>query len=165
MPPEPRAHSPTPPADESHDLDTERSPLPTDARQLTRMIAMSWSPRTLTSIAAKLRRARDDDSEQAWRDGASKTDRLYLNLYDELDRLQPDLFELLAEREGSFMRVLTDGRNGAKAEDNFKVKNALPHLRKWDPPLVDQPKTMRGLAHPECAFLLSPLSVDWNKEE
>ncbi|KAG9080231.1 hypothetical protein FRC06_006915, partial [Ceratobasidium sp. 370] len=164
-PAEAREHSPTPPSDEDHDLDTERSPLPTDARQLTCMIAMSWNPRTLTNTATRLHRARDDNSEQALRDGASKANKLYLNLYDELDRLQPDLFEFLAERDGHFMRNLTDGRNGAKAEDNFKVKNALPHLQKWNPPLVDQPKTMRGLAHPECAYLLSPLTVDWDKEE
>ncbi|KAG8731011.1 hypothetical protein FRC10_002122 [Ceratobasidium sp. 414] len=143
--------SPTPPADEEHDLDTERSPLPTDARQLTCMVALSWSPRTLTNTAAKLL-------------GLS-SNKLYFTLHDELDHLQPNLPELLAERDGHFMRNLTDGRNGAKAEDNFKVKNALPHLREWNLPLVDQPKTKRGLVHPECAFLLSPLTVDWNKEE
>ncbi|QRV91896.1 hypothetical protein RhiJN_19914 [Ceratobasidium sp. AG-Ba] len=173
-PPEPERQSPSPsraatPADEVHHLDAERSPLPTDSRQLTRLVAMSWTPRSLTNAATKLRRAMDDGSEQAIRDGASKTEKRYFDLYDKLDRLQPDLFDLLDARDSHFMRnvrqKLADGRNGAKAEDNHKAKHSLPHLRAWTPSLVDEPKGSRGLAHPECAYMLSPTTIDWDNEE
>jgi hypothetical protein len=60
---------------------------------------------------------------------------------------------------------LSDGRTGAKAEDNHKVKHALPHMKTWEPSLKDEPKSNRGLAHPECAFFLSPVTVDWDDEE
>ncbi|KDN35425.1 hypothetical protein RSAG8_11602, partial [Rhizoctonia solani AG-8 WAC10335] len=68
-------------------------------------------------------------------------------------------------QSGNVRDKLSDGRTGAKAEDNGKVKHALPHMREWVPSLKDEPKEMRGLSHPECAFFLSPITVDWDDEE
>ncbi|CAE6538192.1 unnamed protein product [Rhizoctonia solani] len=152
-----------------HALDSDQSPLPTDARQLTRMVAMFWSARNVLNAGHQIRRASDNGSEQTLRATASSSQKLYFDLYDELDRLQPDLFDLLASKDNFFMRnvrdKLSDGRTGAKAEDNHKVKHALPHMREWAPSLKDQPKANRGLAHAECAFFLSPITVDWDDEQ
>jgi hypothetical protein len=63
----------TPATGDTHTLDSDRSPLPTDARQLTRMVAMFWSARAVLNAGAELRRARDSDSEDAVRDAASET--------------------------------------------------------------------------------------------
>ncbi|KAF8594583.1 hypothetical protein BDV93DRAFT_414854, partial [Ceratobasidium sp. AG-I] len=60
---------------------------------------------------------------------------------------------------------LDDGRSGAKAEDNNKVKNAIVHWRPWSPPLAHEPKSSRGLAHPQCARLLAPITVNWEDVE
>jgi hypothetical protein len=60
---------------------------------------------------------------------------------------------------------LNEGRSGAKAEDNNKVKHAIVHFQQWSPPLIDEPKSSRGLAHPECARLLAPITVNWEDEE
>ncbi|CCO34067.1 hypothetical protein RSOLAG1IB_09363 [Rhizoctonia solani AG-1 IB] len=152
-----------------HPLDSDQSPLPTDARQLTRMTAMFWSARNLLNAGNQLHRASDNGSEQTLRATASNLQKQYFELCDELDRLQPDLFDLLASKGSFFMRnvrdKLSDGRTGAKAEDNHKVKHALPHMKTWEPSLKDEPKSNRGLAHPECAFFLSPVTVDWDDEE
>jgi hypothetical protein len=59
-----REETPTPPAD-AHALDSDRSPLPTDARQLTRMVAMFWNARAVLNAGEELRRARDADNEEA----------------------------------------------------------------------------------------------------
>ncbi|KAG8794784.1 hypothetical protein FRC12_021707 [Ceratobasidium sp. 428] len=171
-----RSKSPVPPLCpgqgpvDVHDLDTERSPLPTDARQLTRMVAMSWNPRTLVNVAYQLCQAAEANSEQVFRDSASKTVKMYLELFDKLNELQPKLWELLIMRsDGHFTRnirqKLCDGRDGARAEDNGKVKNALPHIFKWEPSLVNQPKSNRGLAHPQCAYYLSSIETNWEDLE
>ncbi|KAG9122112.1 hypothetical protein FRC07_001654 [Ceratobasidium sp. 392] len=169
-----RRHSPAPPPDtgssnNSHELDAERSPLPTDARKLTRMGSMYWTPRSLLNYGSKLHQAIADGSDQELRDAASTNERMYYNLYDMLNELQPDLFDLLGERGNDFMRNVCDklgnGWDGAKAEDNHKIKNALPHLLHCEASLVDQPKSSRGLAHLECAFRLSPITIDWSNKE
>ncbi|KAG8685544.1 hypothetical protein FRC09_014681 [Ceratobasidium sp. 395] len=95
---------------------------------------------------------------------------MYLELYDKLNSLEPDLWELLIARNDShFNRTirqkLSDGRDGARAEDNGKVKNALPHLLKCEPSLVNQPKANRGLMHPVCAYYLSSIKTNWEDPE
>ncbi|KAG8722218.1 hypothetical protein FRC08_005576 [Ceratobasidium sp. 394] len=170
-----RSPSPVPPQatrgrpTEEQELDSDRSPLPTTARQLTRMIAMFWNIRPVLRADAQIQEATDNGSIDTLRATASKAEKLNFELYDELNRLQPDLFELLATKDNSFMRnvrhKLADGRSGAKAEDNNKVKNALPHMRDWSPPLLHEPKSKRGLAHLECAYRLSPIIVDWDDPE
>ncbi|KAB5588005.1 hypothetical protein CTheo_8553 [Ceratobasidium theobromae] len=138
---------------DTHVLDSDRSPLPTDARQLTQMVSMFWSARVVLNTGKEICQAREDDSEQAIRDAASQAHKLNFALYDELDRLQPDLFDLLATEGNHFIRNVRDklnkGRSGAKAEDNHKVKHAIPHLKRWEPSLVDEPKDKHGLIHPE----------------
>jgi hypothetical protein len=115
--------------------------------------------------------------------------QLEFELYDELDRLEPDLFDLLsATKDNHFMRnvrekvspnslpnlmfqsligqsQLNEGRSGAKAEDNSKVKNSIVHWMPWSPPLANEPKSSRGISHPECAWYLSPITVDWDNAE
>ncbi|KAG9082805.1 hypothetical protein FRC06_004854 [Ceratobasidium sp. 370] len=133
------------------------------------MIAMFWNVRPVLRADAQIQEAIDNGSIDTLRATASKAEKLNFELYDELNRLQPDLFELLATKDNSFMRnvrlKLADGRSGAKAEDNNKVKNALPHMRNWSPSLLHEPKSKRGTAHPECGYYLSPIIVDWNDPE
>ncbi|KAG8763367.1 hypothetical protein FRC12_008573 [Ceratobasidium sp. 428] len=162
-----QAPRPERPAEEQGE-DVESCPIATDARQLTRMVAMIWNPRAVVNAGYELRRAADDGSEQAIRDAASATQKLNHKLYDKLNELQPDLFDQLADKDGHFARYVRDrlsrGRSGAKAEDNHKVKNALPHLVKdrWLPSLIDVAKKDRGLAHDECAKWLSPNTINWD---
>ncbi|CAE6473126.1 unnamed protein product, partial [Rhizoctonia solani] len=133
------------------------------------MVTMFWWARSLLNAGNQLRRSSDDSSEQALQVTSSALQKLYFDLCDELDRLQPDLFDLLASNNNFFMRnvrdKLSDGRTGAKAEDNHKVKHAVPYMREWAPSLIDEPKANRGLAHLECLFFLSPITVDWDNEE
>ncbi|KAG8732309.1 hypothetical protein FRC11_014511 [Ceratobasidium sp. 423] len=111
----------------------------------------------------------DNGSEQTLRATASRSQKRYFELYDELDRLQPNLFDLLVSKDNFFMwnvrDKLSNGHTGAKAEDNHKVKHALPHMRPWALSLKDEPKANRGLVHPKCAFFLSPITIDWDDEE
>ncbi|KAG9085751.1 hypothetical protein FS749_004133 [Ceratobasidium sp. UAMH 11750] len=151
------------------DLDTDRSPLPTIVRQVTRTVAMFWSPRAALNSHTKLERAIADGSEETLRATASPADKINFEVCDALERLQPDLFELLATKDGHFARnvrsQLSDGRSGAKAEDNNKVKNAIVHWRTWSPPLVNVPKSSRGVVHLECARRLAPITVNWDDVE
>lgn len=55
-----------------HTLDTDHSPLPTDARQLTRMVAMFWSARAVLNADIQLRKAAEEDDEEGLRRDASK---------------------------------------------------------------------------------------------
>ncbi|KAG9122265.1 hypothetical protein FRC07_001442 [Ceratobasidium sp. 392] len=148
---------------------TDSCPIATDARQITRLIAMVWNPRAVLNAGYELRRAAENGSEQAVRDGASQDQQLCFKIYDKLNELEPDLFDLLAEKDNNYRRYvrqrLSTGQSGAKSEDNHKVKNAIPHLYKFEPSLVDLPKSARGLAHDGCAFWLSPTSVDWKNPE
>ncbi|KAG9118758.1 hypothetical protein FRC07_006564 [Ceratobasidium sp. 392] len=154
---------------DAHDLDSDRSPLPTNARQLTRLHAMFWSSRSMLNDGFELRKAIEEGNDYTLRATATKTKKLNYRLSEELDKLQPDLFPMLATSGNHFLRnvrkKLTEGCSGAKAEDNCKVKNALAHVWKWDPPLKDLPKASRGLNHPGCAELLAPITVNMEDEE
>ncbi|KAG9103427.1 hypothetical protein FRC06_010845 [Ceratobasidium sp. 370] len=126
------------------------------------MIAMFWNVRPVLRADAQIQEAIDNGS-------IDTLEKLNFELYEELNRLQPDLFEHLAMKDNSFMRnvrlKLADGQSGAKAEDNNKVKNALLHMWNWSPSLLHEPKSKRGTAHPECGYYLSPIIVDWNDPE
>ncbi|KAG8730621.1 hypothetical protein FRC12_020156 [Ceratobasidium sp. 428] len=150
-------------------FDDDRTPLPTVARQITRTVAMFWSPRAALNSYAELQQAIEDGSDETLRATAEPTETTNYEVCDALERLQPDLFELLAAKDSHFARnvrrQLGDGQSGAKAEDNNKVKSAIAHWRTWTPPLANQPKSSRGLGHPECARLIAPITVNWDDDE
>ncbi|KAG9120431.1 hypothetical protein FRC07_004083 [Ceratobasidium sp. 392] len=151
-------------------FDDDNDPLPVVARQITRLYGMYWSPRAVLNADVELRRASQDNSEEVLRATASDSQKLNFELHDRLDELLPELFEQLAVQGSHFARHvrnrLEEGRNGAKAEDNLKVKNGIPLWRPdWTPALLNEPKSSRGLTHPETARRLAPISVDWEKEE
>ncbi|QRW12574.1 hypothetical protein RhiLY_11573 [Ceratobasidium sp. AG-Ba] len=150
-------------------LDDDRTPLPTVARQITRTVAMFWSPRAALNSYAELQQAIEDGSDETLRAVAESTEKANYEVCDALKHLQPDLFKLLAAKDNHFARnvrrQLGDGQSGAKAEDNNKVKNGITHWRAWTPSLVNQPKSNRGLEHPECARLISPITVNWDDDE
>ncbi|KDN41260.1 hypothetical protein RSAG8_07529, partial [Rhizoctonia solani AG-8 WAC10335] len=62
---------------------------------------------------------------------------------------------------------LEKGKCAARTEDNHMLKTELPKWKScnWDPPLNPDTKHNRGLAHPQCAMLLAPISVVWENEE
>ncbi|KAG8704511.1 hypothetical protein FRC11_009823, partial [Ceratobasidium sp. 423] len=167
--PTPSATAPATAASDATLSDNDSSSLPTVARQVTRMVAMFWSPRAALNAYPDLQQAIEDGSEATLRATASPANKMYYDVCDELERIQPDFFERLgamgSDSKRQVRKDLSDGQSGAKAEDNNKVKNAIVHWRKWSPPLVNEPKTIRGLSHPECARLLAPITVDWDDEE
>ncbi|CAE6371124.1 unnamed protein product [Rhizoctonia solani] len=169
LPPAPLAAAPTAVASDAALSDDNSSSIPTVARQITRMVAMFWSPRTALNAYPDLQEAIEDGSEATLRAAASPAEKRYYDICDELERIQPDFFEQLGAMGSDCRRQvrkeLSDGQSGAKAEDNNKVKNGIVHWRKWSPALVNEPKTIRGLFHPECARLLAPITVDFDNEE
>ncbi|KEP45216.1 hypothetical protein V565_301380, partial [Rhizoctonia solani 123E] len=38
-------------------------------------------------------------------------------------------------------------------------------MQEWVPSLKGEPKANRGLAHPQCSYLLSPITVNWEDNE
>lgn len=72
MAPDREATPPGPGAGNAHALDSDRSPLPTDAPQLTQMVAMFWNTRTVLNAGNELRQAKDEGSKQEVRDGVSQ---------------------------------------------------------------------------------------------
>ncbi|KAG8714911.1 hypothetical protein FRC09_017124 [Ceratobasidium sp. 395] len=97
------------------------------------------------TTAYQLYNTAKDGSEQVLRDSGSAKAKMYFALYDKLDELRPNLWEPY-------------GQDGAQAEDNGKVNNALLHLLNCQPSLVSQPTANRRLAHPACAYFL--LSIE-----
>ncbi|KAJ1300840.1 hypothetical protein OPQ81_002480 [Rhizoctonia solani] len=136
-----------------HPLDSNQSPLLTDAHQLTRMVAMFWLAHNLLNASNQLCWASDNGSEQMLQ--ATTSDSYVTNtqiqyiltiiasLVDRqkkyycpcngLDLLQPNLFDMVASKDSSFMQnvwdKLSDGHTGAKAKDNHKVKHLVLHMR------------------------------------
>ncbi|KDN33660.1 hypothetical protein RSAG8_13249, partial [Rhizoctonia solani AG-8 WAC10335] len=87
-----------------------------------------------------------------------------------------DIFLLLCDRIPGFSDSddwdsvryrLEKGKCAARTEDNHTLKTELPKWKScnWDPPLNPDTKHNRGLAHPQCAMLLAPISVVWENEE
>ncbi|KAB5589709.1 hypothetical protein CTheo_6846 [Ceratobasidium theobromae] len=132
------------------------------------MVSMFWTARAVLNAGDVIRRAKEDDSEQAIRDAASQAQKLNFALYDEFDMLVTEgkhFNRNVRDKVSHGLSVSTRAEVvGAKAEDNHKVKHAIVHLKKWEPSLIDEPKDKRGLTHPECAYLLSPITVDWDNE-
>ncbi|KAG9090650.1 hypothetical protein FRC07_012046, partial [Ceratobasidium sp. 392] len=171
QPPEqPQGQNNPPPGYDKHDLDGELSPIPTDTRQLTCTVAMNWNTCLLLNAANHLHQAIALGTNQELHDSSAESLKYYFALHDKLDQLQPNLFDLLDKRLNSHFarnirQKLSNGWSSTKAQDNNKVKHTIPHLRKWEPPLVNQPKSTCGLAHPKCTFFLFPIIVDWNNQE
>ncbi|KAG9077400.1 hypothetical protein FRC06_008944, partial [Ceratobasidium sp. 370] len=143
-------------------FDDEDDPLPVIACQITHLYGMYWSPCAVLNAEAELRQAREDSSEEVLRAAASDDQKLNYELCDRLSQLQPELFEELAVQGAYYARnvhsKLEDGRNGAKAEDNQKVKNGIAiWCSDWVPSLLHEPKSSRGVAHPETARRLAPI--------
>ncbi|CAE6452884.1 unnamed protein product [Rhizoctonia solani] len=168
-PPAPLATVPTAVASDAALSDDDSSSIPTVARQITRMVAMFWPPRSVLNAYPDLQQAIEDGSEATLRAAASPAEKTYYDICDELERIRPDFFERLgtmgSDSRRQVRKDLSDEQSGAKAEDNNKVKHGIVHWRKWSPALVNESKTIRGLFHPECARLLAPITVDFDNEE
>ncbi|KAH7310393.1 hypothetical protein B0J17DRAFT_634286 [Rhizoctonia solani] len=145
------ATSPAAAASDATVSDADSNSIPTVARQVTRMVAMFWSPRAVLNAYPELQQAIEDGSEATLRAAASPAEKIYYGICEELERIRPDFFERLGAMESDSTRhVRKDlgyGQSGAKAEDNNKRKS------------------IRGLFHPECARLLAPITVDFDDEE
>ncbi|KAF8599828.1 hypothetical protein BDV93DRAFT_559969 [Ceratobasidium sp. AG-I] len=88
----------------THRTGQPSTPLPTHARQVTRMNVMFWPSRAALSSGVELRQAIEDGSEDTLRATTSPTEKTNFEVCDALERLQPNLFELLAIEGNHFMR-------------------------------------------------------------
>ncbi|KDN34052.1 hypothetical protein RSAG8_12859, partial [Rhizoctonia solani AG-8 WAC10335] len=156
---------PVPTASKATSSDEDCGSLPTIAHQVTHTVVMLWAPRAMLNAYPSLQQAIEDGSEATLHATASPVNKLNYEVCNELEHLQPDLFELLDMVILGGRCGKSNAQSGVKAEDNSKVKNTIVHWRKWSPSLVGEDKTIRGLSHPECACLLAPITVEWDDEE
>ncbi|KAG9076291.1 hypothetical protein FRC06_009585 [Ceratobasidium sp. 370] len=156
---------------ENDGLSSEAS-LAIISRPLTRCIDMFWCPTELLSLGRKIARM-DGQAELALQAAASPKDKRMLALLDKLNDLDPTVVVRLVQG-GSFTGPLTrdakkqlrTGQSDGKSEDMRKVKIVIGTWRNWDPPLPGpDEKVNRGLAHVECAYLLSDQSVNWENQD
>ncbi|EUC55939.1 hypothetical protein RSOL_145600, partial [Rhizoctonia solani AG-3 Rhs1AP] len=135
------------------------------ARLITRVHGAYWEPCAVVNAGISLLVLDDQDEVEAEIASASAKKRA---LYD--------IFQLLCKRVpgysdstdwDSVRSRLDKGKIAARTEDNHALKVNLPKWKccKWDPPLAPDSKDNRGLAHPQCAMLLAPISVDWSDEQ
>ncbi|EUC56733.1 hypothetical protein RSOL_191920, partial [Rhizoctonia solani AG-3 Rhs1AP] len=139
------------------------------ARHLTRLYEMFYNATELVNTGKQYQRMSDDERLTFREDANPKSLRL-LELHDKLVELEPSLFEKLcrtgphahaASRHAS--ACLANGQSNGRSEDMRKVREALPHMQVWDPPLGD--KSTRGLAHRTTAYYLSDPNLDFNNEQ
>ncbi|KAB5588034.1 hypothetical protein CTheo_8525 [Ceratobasidium theobromae] len=137
------------------------------ARLITRVHAANWEPYAVVNAGISLLALDADDEDAAEAEIASASER---------KRVLYDIFKMLCDRIPGFVDStdwdsvrsrLDEGRIVARTEDNHVLKINLPKWKncEWDPPLDPGSKHNRGLAHPQCAMLLAPISVDWGNEE
>ncbi|KAB5587641.1 hypothetical protein CTheo_8920 [Ceratobasidium theobromae] len=134
-------------------------------RIATRVHMGNWEPYAVVNAGTSLLALDDKDAFDTEIASASAKKKV---LYD--------IFKLLCSRIPGFSDSadwdsgrsrLDKGRIATRTEDNHILKISLPRWKscKWNPPLDSGSKHDSGLAHPQCAMLLAPISVDWSDEE
>ncbi|KAF8599345.1 hypothetical protein BDV93DRAFT_560430 [Ceratobasidium sp. AG-I] len=163
MPPE-REH-------DDEELEVDHSKLLVHSRQMTRLEDMYWNAHDILKLTKTWQR-KNPAQRAAFEASASDDIKRNLALAKFFIQLDPGVVEELC-RGGRGSRslmelsktLLSKGQSNAKAEDMRKVKALLALWRTWTPQLDPNDQSGRGLKHPETAFYLSSLEVDWDNEE